>query len=74
MERGPNAAPKATGLTVERHYTGGLQCLIMHRRRVKGTLFAVQEVWVAATTHNRRETACLYAALQLHETEAAPIV
>ena len=59
MERGPNAAPKATGLTVERHYTGGLQCLIMRRRRVKGTLFAVQEVWVAATTHNRRETACI---------------
>nr|DAM43897.1 MAG TPA: hypothetical protein [Caudoviricetes sp.] len=24
-------------MTVERHYTGGLQCLIMHRRRVKGT-------------------------------------
>ena len=30
-------APKAKELTVERHYTGGLQCLIMHRRRVKGT-------------------------------------
>jgi len=24
-----------------------------------GALFAVQEVWVAATTHNRRETACI---------------
>lgn len=59
LECGTQNAPKATGLTVERHYTGGLQCLIMHRRRVKGTLFAVQEVWVAATTHNRRETACI---------------
>ena len=64
-------APKATGLTVERHYTGGLQCLIMHRRRETAPCLQYRKCgWLQRPTTGGKPP--VYAALQLHETEAAP--
>ena len=60
------------GLTVERHYTGGLQCLIMRRRRETAPCLQYRKCgWLQRPTTGGKPP--VYAALRLHETEAEPI-